>query len=139
MTTDNNIDDLVYVGVYPANPAIILAKLHAADRKSIDRYIEQLTAVVLQHDANNRPIYMLCDFRHGNVAATPYLRTKMDEYVKTVPNLPGRSAILLGGGIASRAFKLIAEQFTRFRVQDNHETKFFTDVTKAVEWLDNHD
>ena len=115
---------------YLASRTITVYEIRENRRQEIDIWINAL----LDHPADDQPIYILYDFTAKPMIPTPYTFARMEEAMNQRPNTCGCLAIVLSSSFVLALARPFVERSIR-KKQKEVEVRLFVKRMDAVKWL----
>jgi hypothetical protein len=109
---------------------IVVFKATAATRHVTDTWIGSVKDV-MQKWPKNRPYLVIHDFRHHNIAFTPYARSRAEELVRVPIGVPGYAAIIVPKSFVGQIIKL----FMRTQKSVGIENRLYFEFDEGLSWL----
>jgi hypothetical protein len=109
---------------------IIVFKATAATRHVTDIWIDSVKDVMLKWP-KNRPYLVIHDFRHQNIAFTPYARSRAEELIRVPISVPGYAAIIIPKSFVGQIIKL----FMRTQKSFGIENRLYFNYDEGLSWL----
>ncbi|MCS7072160.1 MAG: hypothetical protein NZM00_11685 [Anaerolinea sp.] len=119
-----------YTKEWLANGRIIACRFQQTDRATADAWFEDMRELFLSWN-ENRPLHLLLDLtKPGTISAQALTRGRQLSHVR--PDLPGRTAILVGRSLATQVMKMIVRAGLGGEVR---QRMLFGSEPVAIAWL----
>ncbi|MGQ9908431.1 MAG: hypothetical protein ACUVS2_06300 [Candidatus Flexifilum sp.] len=124
------IETAGYTREWLVNGRILACRFQRADRETADAWFEDMRQLFMSWN-ENRPLHLLLDLSQpGSISAQALTRGRQLSHVR--PDLPGRTAILVGRSLATQVMKMIVRAGLGGGVR---QRMLFGTEPAAIAWL----
>jgi hypothetical protein len=109
---------------------IVVFKATAVTRLVTDTWIDTVKDVMRKWP-KDRPYLVIHDFRHQNIAFTPYARSRAEELVRIPISVPGYAAIIVPKSFVGQIIRL----FMRTQKSVGIENRLYFEYHEGLSWL----